>query len=157
MVRRVVVVCAVTLALAASATAQTGSTGTSTGQSSSDNRTRSSSTDDSRPATTTFFGDTGLWYVPTAEILGKGQWSTSVYRRGTNWVQGYTNVADVSGKPPTGPRVTDSDNAVVKVAPLQPPKVAAKKAAKKVIHVKPKPKPKPKPKVISHSLPKNTG
>jgi outer membrane protein OmpA-like peptidoglycan-associated protein len=50
-----------------------------------------------RPATTTFFGDTGLWYVPTGEILGNGKWSASVYRRGTNWVQGYTNVADFAG------------------------------------------------------------
>ena len=50
-----------------------------------------------RPATTTFFGDTGLWYVPTGEILGNGQWSASVYRRGTNWIQGYTNVADFAG------------------------------------------------------------
>jgi len=47
-----------------------------------------------RPATTTFFGDTGLWYVPTAEVLGNGQWSVSGYRRGTNWIEGYTNVAD---------------------------------------------------------------
>jgi len=42
-------------------------------------------------------GDTGLWFVPTAEVLGKGQWSATVYRRGTNWVQGYTNVADFAG------------------------------------------------------------
>jgi len=55
------------------------------------------STAETRPATTTFNGDTGLWYVPTAEVLGKGQWSASVYRRGTNWVQGYTNVADFAG------------------------------------------------------------
>ena len=50
-----------------------------------------------RPATTTFFGDTGIWYVPTGEILGNGKWSASVYRRGTNWIQGYTNVADFAG------------------------------------------------------------
>jgi outer membrane protein OmpA-like peptidoglycan-associated protein len=56
-----------------------------------------SSDEPTRPATTTFLGDTGLWYVPTAEVLGKGKWSTSVYRRGTNWVQGYTNVADFAG------------------------------------------------------------
>ena len=97
MVRRVVVACAVTLALTASATAQTGSSGTSTGQSTSDTRTRSSSSDDSRPATTTFFGDTGLWFVPTAEVLPKGKWAVSAYRRGTNWIQGYTNVADFAG------------------------------------------------------------
>jgi outer membrane protein OmpA-like peptidoglycan-associated protein len=50
-----------------------------------------------RPATTTFFGDTGIWYVPTAEILPSGKWSASVYRRGTNWIQGYTNVGDFAG------------------------------------------------------------
>ncbi len=47
-----------------------------------------------RPATTTFFGDTGLWYVPTAEVLPAGKWSVSGYRRGTNYISGYTNVAD---------------------------------------------------------------
>src|SRR5438132_8216042 len=52
---------------------------------------------DTRPATTTFFGDTGLWFVPTGEILPHGKWSVSGYRRGTNWIQGYTNVADFAG------------------------------------------------------------
>ena len=47
-----------------------------------------------RPATTTFFGDTGLWYVPTAEVLPHGKWSASLYRRGTDYLQGHTNVAD---------------------------------------------------------------
>jgi outer membrane protein OmpA-like peptidoglycan-associated protein len=47
--------------------------------------------------TTTFYGDTGLWYVPSAEILGHGQFSISGYRRGTNYIQGYTNVADFAG------------------------------------------------------------
>ncbi len=55
------------------------------------------SDDDSRPATTTFFGDTGLWYVPTAEVLAHGDWSISGYRRGTNYTQGYSNVADFAG------------------------------------------------------------
>jgi len=50
-----------------------------------------------RPATTTFFGDTGIWYVPTAETLPHGKWSVSGYRRGTNWIQGYTNVGDFAG------------------------------------------------------------
>jgi hypothetical protein len=59
--------------------------------------TSQSSDASTRPATTTFFGDTGLWYVPTAEVLAKGKWSASAYRRGTNWVQGYTNVADFAG------------------------------------------------------------
>src|SRR3979490_394574 len=50
-----------------------------------------------RPATTTFFGDTGLWFVPTAEVLAHGKWSGSAYRRGTNFVQGYTNIGDLAG------------------------------------------------------------
>src|SRR6266542_6164262 len=55
---------------------------------------RSQSTDTTRPATTTFFGDTGLWFVPTGEILPHGKWSVSGYRRGTNWTQGFGNVGD---------------------------------------------------------------
>jgi peptidoglycan-associated lipoprotein len=97
MARRVAVICALTLAVAANARAQSGSSGTSTGQSSTGSQTSSSTAEETRPATTTFNGDTGLWYVPTAEVLGKGQWSATVYRRGTNWVQGYTNVADFAG------------------------------------------------------------
>ena len=50
-----------------------------------------------RPATTTFFGDTGLWFVPTAEVLPHGKWSVSGYRRGTNYIQGFTNVGDFAG------------------------------------------------------------
>jgi peptidoglycan-associated lipoprotein len=100
MVRRVAVACVLTLAVAASASAQSGSSGTSTGQSTTATQTPSSSKEtpqETRPATTTFFGDTGLWYVPTAEILPNGKWSVSAYRRGTNWIQGYTNVADFNG------------------------------------------------------------
>ena len=100
MARRVAVVWVLALAVAASASAQTGSSGTSTGQSTTTTQKPSSSTDtaqETRPATTTFFGDTGLWYVPTAEILANGKWSVSAYRRGTNWIQGYTNVADFNG------------------------------------------------------------
>jgi hypothetical protein len=52
---------------------------------------------DRRPATTTFHGDTGLWFVPTAEILRHKDWSASFYRRGTNYVPGFTNVADFAG------------------------------------------------------------
>jgi outer membrane protein OmpA-like peptidoglycan-associated protein len=42
-------------------------------------------------------GDAGLWFVPSADVLPDGQWSASAYRRGTNWMQGYTNVADFAG------------------------------------------------------------
>src|SRR5215813_15332381 len=100
MARRVAVAWVLALALGASASAQTRSSGTSTGQSSTTTQPPSSSTDtaqETRPATTTFYGDTGLWYVPTGEVLGHGKWSASVYRRGTNWQQGYTNVSDFAG------------------------------------------------------------
>jgi outer membrane protein OmpA-like peptidoglycan-associated protein len=47
-----------------------------------------------RPAFTTSEGDTGLWYVPTAEVLAKGKWSASGYRVSLNYVPGFSNVAD---------------------------------------------------------------
>ncbi|HEY7449122.1 MAG TPA: hypothetical protein VH702_13280, partial [Vicinamibacterales bacterium] len=33
-----------------------------------------------RPATTTIYGDTGLWFLSTGEILPAGRWSVSAYR-----------------------------------------------------------------------------
>jgi outer membrane protein OmpA-like peptidoglycan-associated protein len=48
-----------------------------------------------RLATTTADGDSGLWYVPTAEVLARGKWSASGYRVGLNYPEGFTNVADV--------------------------------------------------------------
>jgi len=38
-----------------------------------------------------------LWFVPTAEVLAHGKWSASGYRRGTNYIQGFTNVGDFAG------------------------------------------------------------
>ena len=100
MPRRVAVAWVIALAVTASANAQSGSSGTSTGQSTTTAQPPSSSqtvSTETRPATTTFFGDTGLWFVPTGEVLPGGKWSATVYRRGTNWVEGYTNVADFAG------------------------------------------------------------
>jgi len=48
-----------------------------------------------RFATTTVNGDTGLWFVPTAEVLARGKWSASGYRVGLNYREGFTNVSDV--------------------------------------------------------------
>src|SRR5262245_51127868 len=99
MARRVAVAWALSFAVVTTANAQSGPSGTSTGQSTTATQTQSSSsaTTERRPATTTFFGDTGLWFVPTAEVLPAGKVSASAYRRGTNWIQGYTNVADFAG------------------------------------------------------------
>jgi outer membrane protein OmpA-like peptidoglycan-associated protein len=48
---------------------------------------------ETRPATTTFLGDTGLWFVPTGEILPDRRGSVSAYR--TNWdrEQGFTDIS----------------------------------------------------------------
>jgi outer membrane protein OmpA-like peptidoglycan-associated protein len=47
-----------------------------------------------RPATTTFMGDTGLWYVPTAEILPAKKWSASGYRVNFDDNQGFSDVSN---------------------------------------------------------------
>lgn len=47
-----------------------------------------------RPATTTFLGDTGLWYIPTAEILPHRKWSVSAYRVNFDDDQGFTDVSN---------------------------------------------------------------
>src|SRR5690348_16982676 len=80
---------ALTLTSAAAASAQT----TTTQQT----PPPAQSSEDTRPATTTFYGDTGIWFVPTAEVLPRAKWSVSGYRRGTNFIQGYTNVGDFAG------------------------------------------------------------
>jgi outer membrane protein OmpA-like peptidoglycan-associated protein len=50
---------------------------------------------DRRPATTTVDGDTGLWFVPTAEVLGPRKWSFSAYRKNLDFEQGFTDVTTV--------------------------------------------------------------
>jgi outer membrane protein OmpA-like peptidoglycan-associated protein len=54
----------------------------------------SEATAETRPATTTFLGDTGLWYVPTAEILPHRKWSVSAYRVNFDDDQGFTDVSN---------------------------------------------------------------
>jgi len=46
-----------------------------------------------RPATTTFMGDTGLWFVPTGEVLPAKSGSFSVQRTEMDFRQGNTNVS----------------------------------------------------------------
>ena len=84
---RLVIAAALTLAVASSAAAQSSSTGTTNTQTttgttaSTTQPTTSGSTSgdvQTRPATTTFMGDTGLWYVPTGEVLPRKKWSIKV-------------------------------------------------------------------------------
>jgi outer membrane protein OmpA-like peptidoglycan-associated protein len=49
---------------------------------------------ETRPATTTINGDTGLWFVPTAEILPARKWSLSAYRVNFDYDQGFTDVSN---------------------------------------------------------------
>src|SRR5262245_32997705 len=53
-----------------------------------------STTTDTRPATTTKDGDTGLWFVPTGEILPAKKYSVSAYRVNFDRNQGFTDVSD---------------------------------------------------------------
>src|SRR5215210_2785991 len=66
--------------------------------------TTSSSDASARPATTTFFGDTGLWFVPTAEILPHKKFSTSGYRANWDYRQGLTDVSHFAITGATGVR-----------------------------------------------------
>jgi outer membrane protein OmpA-like peptidoglycan-associated protein len=49
---------------------------------------------ETRPGTTTFMGDTGLWFVPTGEVLPARRWSISAYRVNFDYNQGFTDVSN---------------------------------------------------------------
>src|SRR5262249_60146383 len=51
--------------------------------------------DEKRPALPTFYGDTGLWFVPTAETLPARNASVSVYRANFDRRQGLTDVSQI--------------------------------------------------------------
>jgi hypothetical protein len=46
-----------------------------------------------RGAVTTVDGDTGLWFVPTAEVLPHKQWSFSFYRTNKDDGQGFSDIS----------------------------------------------------------------
>jgi peptidoglycan-associated lipoprotein len=50
-----------------------------------------------RPATTTTIGDTGLWFTPTAEVLPKGKFSASAYRVDFNRTEAFANISNFVG------------------------------------------------------------
>ena len=100
MLKRVAMAMVATLAVSAAASAQTsGSAQSQTSSASSQTaqqpaRTNPDAAYDVRPATTTPMGDTGLWFVPTAEILPAKRWSGSAYRVNFDYQQGYTDVSN---------------------------------------------------------------
>ena len=65
---------------------------TSTGQPASSTQ---NTTTETRPALPTFFGDTGLWFLPTADTLPSHRASVSVFRANFDLRQGLTDVSDL--------------------------------------------------------------
>ena len=53
--------------------------------------------DDTRPAGTTFLGDTGLWFVPTAEVLAHRTFSASAHRANFDREQGFSDITHHAG------------------------------------------------------------
>src|SRR3954451_1010848 len=56
--------------------------------------TPSSMPTETRPATTTVNGDTGLWFVPTGEVLPAKKWSLSAYRVNFDRDQGFSDISN---------------------------------------------------------------
>src|SRR5919109_4738924 len=52
---------------------------------------------ETRPATTTTIGDTGLWFTPTGEVLPKGRFSVSAYRVNFDRTEAFMDVSDFRG------------------------------------------------------------
>ncbi|MDA1093711.1 MAG: OmpA family protein [Acidobacteria bacterium] len=50
-----------------------------------------------RPSNTTWLGDTGLWFVPTGEVLPRGKWSVSGYRANIDREPGLSDVSHLLG------------------------------------------------------------
>ena len=50
-----------------------------------------------RPATTSVYGDTGLWFVPSGEVLRNKTWSASAYRLNWDVRQGFTDISHFEG------------------------------------------------------------
>src|SRR5688572_8259820 len=95
MLKRVAMALAAALAMSAGVSAQTSASGQSqAGTTSQQSPVQSGSSSDVRPATTTPHGDTGLWFVPTGEILPAKRWSASAYRVNFDYQQGFTDVSN---------------------------------------------------------------
>jgi hypothetical protein len=97
MLKRVAVAMVAALTVSAAASAQSGGSAqspTSSTQSTQPAQPAASTSDDVRPATTTPMGDTGLWFVPTGEILPARRWSASAYRVNFDYQQGFSDVSN---------------------------------------------------------------
>ncbi|HEY0876090.1 MAG TPA: OmpA family protein [Vicinamibacterales bacterium] len=92
----------VTLVGVTSASAQTATTGAQPAAAGQQPATAGGTTEqqaapvavETRPGTTTFMGDTGLWFVPTGEVLPARRWAVSGYRVNFDYNQGFTDVSN---------------------------------------------------------------
>ncbi len=50
---------------------------------------------ETRAATVSVSGDTGLWFVPTAQVLPSKKWSVSFYRENADYGQGFTDASNL--------------------------------------------------------------
>src|ERR1044071_5180376 len=57
--------------------------------------TSQNTTTETRPGLPTFFGDTGLWFVPTADTLARHKASAQLYRANWDERQGLTDVNNI--------------------------------------------------------------
>src|SRR5688500_3122018 len=55
---------------------------------------QNSTSTETRPATASVSGDTGLWFIPTAEVLAHKKWPMSLYRENAVYVQGFTDATN---------------------------------------------------------------
>ena len=100
--KRVAMMMVVALASATTASAQSSTTGSGSATSPSPSiaairrvtQPHRRASVDTRPATTTTNGDTGLWFVPTGEIVPAKKYALSVYRVNFDRDQGFTDVSD---------------------------------------------------------------
>jgi outer membrane protein OmpA-like peptidoglycan-associated protein len=51
---------------------------------------------ETRPATNTFLGDTGLWFVPTGEVLPRGRASGGGYYTNQDFTEGFMDISNFS-------------------------------------------------------------
>ncbi len=91
MLKRVAMSMVVALTVSGAASAQTSTSGQSQTSPAAQYPATSS---DVRPATTTSSGDTGLWFVPTGEVLPAKRWSGSAYRVNFDHQQGFSDVSN---------------------------------------------------------------
>ena len=105
MLKRVAMACVVALTATTTASAQSSTPGTTPGQSATATQPPASTPStqaqdvttmpvETRPATTTYMGDTGLWFVPTGDVLPARRWSLSAYRVNFDYNQGFTDVSN---------------------------------------------------------------